>query len=236
MLNCLSNKLPKLDVVGSSPIARSMPAIFSCIPPPTVLYKIPSSFCGVEEWACAHFFFDETGGCFGKPRAAESIVHTYEESIWRLAEPILAEAGLELVCVECLRMKTRWLVRIYMDAERGITLGDCEAMSGPIGDILAVHDLPPGSYTLEVSSPGLDRPLVRMRDLLRFRGENVEVRLREKVDGVKSVRGRLVDVREEAGGRVLLVEAGGRTISLPWDKVARARLAGDAPGSGPRST
>ncbi|MBA4423155.1 MAG: ribosome maturation factor, partial [Syntrophus sp. (in: bacteria)] len=85
-----------------------------------------------------------------------------EEQIRQLAEPVLASVGMELIQVECLKMKTRWVVRIYMDREQGgVTLDDCALISNQLGDLLDVHDVPPGPYTLEVSSPGLDRPLQR---------------------------------------------------------------------------
>ncbi len=84
----------------------------------------------------------------------------HEEQIRQLAEPLLASAGMELVQVECLKMQSRWLVRIYMDREEGgVTVDDCALISNQLGDLLDVHDVPPGPYTLEVSSPGLDRPL-----------------------------------------------------------------------------
>jgi ribosome maturation factor RimP len=79
---------------------------------------------------------------------------TYREEIIGLIEPVIESEGLELVELECLRMKTRWLVRIFIDREGGATLDDCASISHQAGDLLNVHDLPPGPYTLEVSTPG----------------------------------------------------------------------------------
>ena len=102
----------------------------------------------------------------------------HEEQIRQLAEPLLASVGMELVQVECLKMKSRWLVRIYMDREEGgVTLDDCALISNQLGDLLDVHDVPPGPYTLEVSSPGLDRPLSRDKDFLKYRGSRINLRL-----------------------------------------------------------
>ncbi len=95
---------------------------------------------------------------------------TYREEIIGLIEPVIESEGLELVELECLRMQTRWLVRIFIDREGGATLEDCTAISHQVGDLLNVHDLPPGPYTLEVSSPGLDRPLTRDKDFEKYRG------------------------------------------------------------------
>ncbi len=107
----------------------------------------------------------------------------HEEQIRQLAEPLLASEGMELVLVECLKMKTRWVVRIYMDREGGVTLDDCAQISNQLGDLLDVHDVPPGPYTLEVSSPGLDRPLHRDKDFLKYRGSRINLRLGGKDRG-----------------------------------------------------
>jgi ribosome maturation factor RimP len=78
---------------------------------------------------------------------ASEYVKKLREDIWRLVEPVLESEGFELIQVECLRMKTRWIVRIYMDREGGVTLDNCSGLSGQLGDHLDVHDLPPGPYT-----------------------------------------------------------------------------------------
>ncbi len=124
---------------------------------------------------------------------------TYREEIIGLVEPVIESEGLELVELECLRMKTRWLVRIFIDREGGATLDDCTAISHQVGDLLNVHDLPPGPYTLEVSSPGLDRPLTRDKDFEKYRGSKVRIRTREPIDGSRNFLGTLVEVA--AAGR-----------------------------------
>ncbi len=110
----------------------------------------------------------------------------YKEKIEQLILPVIEAENMELVDVECLKMKSRWLVRIYVDKEGGVTIDDCSNISRQVGDILDVHDTPPGSYTLEVSSPGLDRPLVRDVDFLKALGRMITVRLREKMEGSKN--------------------------------------------------
>lgn len=148
----------------------------------------------------------------------------YRETIRQLAEPVAEAEGLELIDVECNRMKSRWLVRIYLDKEGGVTLDDCTGISHQLGDILNVHDVPPGPYTLEVSSPGLDRPLVRDKDFVKYTGRRVDVRLHEKMEGNRHFRGRLTGFLEEEGQKILTVEASGKTYRIPRDRVARARL------------
>ncbi len=146
------------------------------------------------------------------------------EDIWRLAEPVIESEGLELVQVECLRMKTRWLIRIYMDRERGVTLDDCSEISNQLGDILDVHDLPPGPYTLEVSSPGLDRPLVRDKDFLRYQGCEVNVRLEQKVEGIRNFKGRLLQYLEEDGRKILVIEMASKLYRIPKDLIVKTNL------------
>jgi ribosome maturation factor RimP len=148
-----------------------------------------------------------------------------EEQIWQLAEPVLAATGMELVKVECLRMKVRWVVRIYMDREEGgVTLDDCALVSNQLGDLLDVHDVPPGPYTLEVSSPGLDRPLQRDKDFLKYRGSRIDLRLEEKIDGRRHFRGELTDYEEGDGGKVLIMRSAGKTYRIPREAVLKANL------------
>jgi ribosome maturation factor RimP len=150
----------------------------------------------------------------------------HEGKIRELAEPVVEAEGMELVLVECLKMKSRWVVRLFLDKEDGITLDDCAVVSNQLGDILDIHDVPPGAYTLEVSSPGLDRPLDRDRDFLRYRGAEVSVRLDEKLDGSRNFRGKLIDFVDEDGGKALLLDVMGTTRRIPRDKVIKAHLVG----------
>ena len=148
-----------------------------------------------------------------------------EEQIRQLAEPVLASVGMELIQVECLKMKARWVVRIYMDREQGgVTLDDCALISNQLGDLLDVHDVPPGPYTLEVSSPGLDRPLQRDKDFLKYRGSRINVRLKEKIDGRRQLCGELIDYEDEDGRKVLVVGERGKTYRIPREAVLKANL------------
>ena len=148
-----------------------------------------------------------------------------EEQIRQLAEPILASVGMELIQVECLKMKARWVVRIYMDREQGgVTLDDCALISNQLGDLLDVHNVPPGPYTLEVSSPGLDRPLQRDKDFLKYRGSRINLRLREKIDGRRHVCGELTDYEDENGRKVLVVRESGKICRIPREAVLKANV------------
>jgi len=148
----------------------------------------------------------------------------YREKIERLLLPVIEAEDMELVDVECLRMKSRWLVRIYVDKEGGVTLDDCARVSHQVGDILDVHDMPPGSFILEVSSPGLDRPLVRDGDFSKALGRRIRVRLREKKEGSRNFHGRLIDFTGEEGGKILVLDVDGKIVHLPREGIAKANL------------
>ena len=154
-----------------------------------------------------------------------SVIHrTHEEKIRQLAEPLIEAEGMELIYAECLKMKSRWVVRLFLDKEGGVTLDDCADISHQLGDILDVHDVPPGPYTLEVSSPGIERPLERDKDFLKYRGARVNLRLEGKIEGRRHFRGELLDYEVGDGGKILVVKADGKTIRIPREMVAKANL------------
>ena len=152
-------------------------------------------------------------------------MQSYEEQIWQLAESVLAVEGMEPILVECLKMKTSWVVRIYMDREEGgVSLDDCARVSNQLGDLLDVHDVPPGPYTLEVSSPGLDRPLYRDKDFLKYRGAEINLRLGEKIDGRRKFSGELLDYEVADDDKTLVVRTAGQIVRIPREAVVKANL------------
>jgi len=149
----------------------------------------------------------------------------YRQDIRRLAEPIVESEAMELIYVECLKMKSRWMVRLYLDKEGGVTIDDCSTVSNQLGDILDVHNIPPGPYTLEVSSPGLDRPIEREKDFIRFKGHPVVVKCREKLEGIKNFRGALVDFINDQGEQSIVVAVSGKDYRIPMERVTKVHLA-----------
>lgn len=150
-----------------------------------------------------------------------------KNKIWQLAEPLALSEGLELIHVECLKMHSRWVFRLFLDKEGGVTLDDCTVISNQLGDILDVHDLSRGPYTLEVSSPGLDRPISRDRDFEKFKGAKVKIKTHVKIDGMKHFQGTLSDYVEEDGRQVIRMEVSGKVYSIPKDDIAKANLVDD---------
>jgi ribosome maturation factor RimP len=143
------------------------------------------------------------------------------ERVRALAEPILADRGLELVEAEFQRETRGWILRLYIDRPGGVTLDDCQKVSEELGDHLDVADVIDHPYDLEVSSPGLDRPLTRDADFVRFAGKAARIVTRDPIEGQRNFRGRLAGLAE---GAVLLTLADGRQVRMPRDLIAKARL------------
>ncbi|MHB8139250.1 MAG: ribosome maturation factor RimP [Smithellaceae bacterium] len=150
-----------------------------------------------------------------------------KDKIWKLAEPLAASEGMELIHVECLKMHSRLVFRLFLDKEDGVSLNDCTTVSNQLGDILDVHDLSSVPYTLEVSSPGLDRPISRDVDFERFKGAMVKIKTLVKIDGMKNFQGKLLDYIEENGRRIARVEVSGKIFSIPKTEIIKANLVDD---------
>lgn len=113
----------------------------------------------------------------------------YESRTEELLEPIVVEAGFELVDVEYVKEAGTWYLRAYIDKPGGITVDDCEVISRKFSDILDEKDYIEDSYIFEVSSPGLGRPLKKEKDFQRSLGEDVEIRTYRPIDGQKEFEG-----------------------------------------------
>jgi ribosome maturation factor RimP len=144
------------------------------------------------------------------------------ERVRAIALPLLAERALELVDVEFRREAGGWVLRLYVDKRGGVTLGDCQRVSEELSDLLDVEDLVDHPYSLEVSSPGLNRPLAREADFLRFAGQRANVTTVQAIAGQRRFLGVL---RGFEGGCVLLEREDGVIVSIPRGLIAKARLA-----------
>lgn len=150
------------------------------------------------------------------------------EKIRDVAERVAKSRGLEVWDVTSRREAGGLVVRVYIDRpgpastpEESVSIEDCEQVSREIGTILDVEDPLPSAYTLEVSSPGLDRPLRQSEDYRRFAGRLAKVVVSEPVDNQKAFEGRLRGVENEA---VLLEASNGRMHRLPFRLITRGRL------------
>ncbi len=116
----------------------------------------------------------------------------YEKRSEELILPIIRENGFELVDMEYVKEGRDWYLRAYIDKEGGITIDDCEKVSRAFSDVLDENDFIDGSYILEVSSPGIGRPLRKERDYERNTGREIEIRTYQNVDGKKEFTGTLI--------------------------------------------
>lgn len=148
-----------------------------------------------------------------------------KEKIWQLAQPVATSEGMELIHVECLKMHTRWIVRLYLDKDGGVTIDDCSSISNQMGDLLDIQDLIKGTYTLEVSSPGFDRPISRDEDFIKYQGFKVNIKTGIKIEGIKNFRGTLVNYIEEAGQKFVLLDVSGKTYRIPKREIVKTNLA-----------
>jgi ribosome maturation factor RimP len=142
------------------------------------------------------------------------------QRLWEIIEPVVVSEGMELVELEFQREPRGWVLRLFIDREGGVTLKDCTAISRQVSDLLDVKDPIEQSYQLEVSSPGLDRPIRKPRDFERFLGHRVRVTLSESGERRRVVQGILAGVEGEA----LRLDQAGGTFEIPLKDVVRARL------------
>jgi len=118
--------------------------------------------------------------------------------IWEVAAPLVADEGLEIFDIE-FRPEGRggWVLRLYLDKEGGPNLDELTRVSRQLGDLLDVHDVLQRSYTLEVSSPGVNRPLKRPEHFTRYLGKKIRVRTRERIEGRRSFLGLLKETTQD---------------------------------------
>jgi ribosome maturation factor RimP len=140
-----------------------------------------------------------------------------------LLEPAVTALGYELVGVEFTHGKTG-VLRVYIDHPEGIGVDDCEKVSHQVSGILDVEDPIRGHYALEVSSPGLDRPLYRARDFERFAGSEVDLRLLAPLDGRRRFKGVLGGLRD---GQVVVRMNDDEELVVALEEIDQARLVPD---------
>jgi len=142
------------------------------------------------------------------------------EELQRLIRRPVEAMGYELVGVELFRRGSGLLLRIYIDSENGIVLDDCSAVSHQLSGVLDVEDPIAENYDLEVSSPGLDRPLFEPAHFDRFKGHKARLKLTTPVGGRRKLQGILVGI----DGECVLVDEAGEQYRVPLQQIDTARL------------
>lgn len=141
--------------------------------------------------------------------------------IAELAKPIVEDLNYELVDVEFVKEGANWYLRIYIDKSGGIGIDDCQTVSERISNILDEKDPIEQSYYLEVSSPGLERPLKTERDFIKYKGELVEIKVFQPIDGKKLFEGELVGLID---GNIV-INQDGNSLEFEKNKVAIVKRA-----------
>jgi len=143
-----------------------------------------------------------------------------KKKIQELADSIAGQFAVDIVDVELSGSSRKPLIRIFIDKENGVTLDDCGKFSRALSALLDVEDPIPTAYVLEVSSPGLDRPLKVMRDFERSIGKLVRIVTRTKIDEQYVFTGRLARVE----GEHIILSFDDKEMEIPFDQISRARL------------
>lgn len=141
--------------------------------------------------------------------------------VQEIAERVAIDHGLELVHVEVAGPDNKPIVRVFIDKPQGVTHDDCSEVSTHLGTILDVEDFIHASYTLEVSSPGLERGLYKRADYERFAGSNAKLKTRQPIDGQRNFRGRLVGLE---GDDVIFEDRTSGQVRVPLDLITKANI------------
>ena len=144
-----------------------------------------------------------------------------EERVREIAERVALDHGLELVHAEAAGPEGKPILRIFIDKPAGVTHEDCAEISLHLGTVLDVEDFIHTPYTLEVSSPGLERGLYKLQDFERFAGRQAKVKSRQPIKGQRNFRGQIVGVE---GDIIVFEDKTSGRVSLPFDFIVKANL------------
>ena len=137
-----------------------------------------------------------------------------------LIEPTITEHNAELVDIEYIKAGKVWTLRVFIDKKQGVTVLDCQKLSREIEDLIEVHELISDPYTLEVSSPGLDRPLKKEADFLRNKNKQIQLNTYAPIEGGKKFSGIVLDVKD----KTLFLKNKDNCIELELANIAQAKL------------
>jgi ribosome maturation factor RimP len=144
-----------------------------------------------------------------------------EDRVRAIAERVAIDHGLELVHAEVAGPDNKPIVRIFIDKPNGVTHEDCSEVSLHVGTVLDVEDFIHASYTLEVSSPGIERGLYKRQDYERFAGSPARLKTRKPINGQRNFRGRLLGIN---GEDVLFEDRTSGQVRVPFETIAKANL------------
>jgi ribosome maturation factor RimP len=140
--------------------------------------------------------------------------------LWELFEPVVKGMGFDLIEIEHFPNPKHGVLRLYIDKEGGVNVDDCSTVSRQISALIDVEDPVSGQFNLEISSPGVDRPLRRLVDFQRFTGSLVKLKTVMPLEGQRNFKGRLLEANEET----VVIETDDEEISLPMSTIDKARI------------
>jgi len=143
--------------------------------------------------------------------------HTH---LWELFEPVVEGMGYDLIEIEHFPNPKHGVLRLYIDKANGVNIDDCTEVSRQISALIDVEDPVRGQFNLEVSSPGMDRPLRKLRDFQRFAGSLVTLKTAVPMDGQRNFKGKLLQATEET----VVIETDTEEISIPMRSIDKARV------------
>lgn len=146
-----------------------------------------------------------------------------ERKVEELVKPLIEEAGYELIALEYVKEGADWYLRFFIDHPRGITIDDCETISRKIEEVLDRVDPIPGSYILEVSSPGIERPLRSEEDFIKYQGSLVLINTYAPIEGKKSFKG----ILKGSSADEIIVTVDKKDLSIPRKLISKAQLTVD---------
>lgn len=142
------------------------------------------------------------------------------KEVTKLVMPLLEEKGMELVDLQYRHENTGWVLRLFIDKPGGMTVDDCAGISRELGHHLDVKELIPYNYHLEVSSPGVNRPLKKMDDFKKFTGFSVQITTTTPLENRRNFTGLLKAVNDDS----IIIEIDGRDLSIPFPLINKANL------------
>jgi ribosome maturation factor RimP len=146
-----------------------------------------------------------------------------QNQIEEILKPLLEDLGYELWGCEYLSQGKHSLLRLYIDKEEGIRVEDCELVSKQVGAILDVEDPIPGYYSLEISSPGIPRPIFYKEQYKRYLGHDIKIKLFKPIKGSRKFSGTIVTVSDE----ILTLKVGEELLEVPFPHIVKANLIGE---------
>ncbi len=145
-----------------------------------------------------------------------------EKKLEAMLKPAVEEMGYEIADLEFVKEGPNWYLRVFVDKDGGVTIDDCELISKELEKILDENDPIEQAYFLEISSPGIDRPLKKREDFIKFNGENIDIKLYKPFEGSKEYTGRLAGYDDDGN---VTVEIGDEKLTFAKKDIASVRLA-----------